>query len=221
MPGELNPYEGTEWAALPGCVMHPGGLALTERLLSRSGLTPPAEILDLGCGSGEAVNLLRKLGFPAMGLDQSPLLLRRAREVFPGLKLVQGDADTLPFPDASFHGILAECVLSCTDAGAVLPECRRILRPGGVLMLSDLCLRAAEPGTEANASLLTKAAWTDTLAEHGFAVFSITDEGPALTEFVLAFLWNGGSMDSLCRGAAGRRHGEKLGYFALTAVKKD
>ena len=63
---------------------HPGGAAHTRRMLELSGLRPGARILDLGAGAGEAVGLLRDLGYGADGLD----LARRG-----GLEDVRDPAD--------------------------------------------------------------------------------------------------------------------------------
>ncbi len=223
MSGSLNPYEKEEWTTLPEGVMRPGGFALTGKLLRMAKLRPPAEILDLGCGTGGSAGKLQKQGYRVTGLDRSQSLLARARETCPELKLVRGDAAGLEFSDASFDGFLAECVLSCVeDPGAVLSECGRVLRPGGVLMLSDLCLRAAEAGAAEAGTLRGPEQWEDLLEEYGFALVAITDETAALTEFVLQFLWNGGSLESLCAVAgAYLRRGDKIGYFSLAARKRN
>ncbi len=223
MSGSLNPYEKEEWAGLPEGVMRPGGLALTEKLVRMAQLRPPSEILVLGCGTGGAAGMLQRQGYRVTGLDRSESLLACARETCPELTLLRGDAADLTFPDLSFDGILAECVLSCMEnPGAALSECGRVLRPGGVLMLSDLYLRAAAAGAAETESLRSLAQWETLVAEYGFSRVAATDETAALTEFVLQFLWNGGSLESLCADAGTRlRHGHKIGYFSIIARKRD
>ena len=159
MSRDLNPYEEKRWSELPDGVMRPGGLSLTVSLLLGSALIPPAEILDLGCGIGGSAGLLRERGFEVTGLDRSGLLLHRARIGCPEITFLRGDAAALPFEDKAFDGILAECVLSCAGANAVLKECSRVLRPGGTLMLSDLYRRSPTGTAEEDGSLLTWEGW--------------------------------------------------------------
>jgi len=67
-------------------------------------------VLDLGCGEARHLELLEKLGYPAVGLDLSAELLHRARvrrgEETP-LTLVRGDMRSLPFPQGAFFAVLS------------------------------------------------------------------------------------------------------------------
>ena len=51
---------------------HPGGEAATRKLISLAALAPGARVIDLGAGDGDAVRLLRSLGFGAVGVDITP-----------------------------------------------------------------------------------------------------------------------------------------------------
>jgi SAM-dependent methyltransferase len=94
--------------------------------------TSPAHTLDLACGTG------RLLEFADTGLDQSPRMLHEARQKHPGKNLVIGDATRMPFPEDSFDAIFSFHFLMHLDRGAiqaVLAEARRVLRPGGRLIV--------------------------------------------------------------------------------------
>ena len=108
--------------------LRPGGLELTDRLVAAAALPPGAAVLDVGCGAGATVALLEDdHGFHAIGLDASGDQVRRAREARPDLVFTPGRAEALPYPDASFDGVLCECVLSTVDdAGAVMAEIGRV-----------------------------------------------------------------------------------------------
>ena len=99
-------------------------------------------ILDLGCGNGRILKLFNAKLINYTGLDPSDKLIALAKELHPngGLFMV-GGADKLPFPDASFDHILMIAVLHHIPDRAfrqrVLLEIKRVLRPGGMLFLTN------------------------------------------------------------------------------------
>jgi SAM-dependent methyltransferase len=123
-------------------------------------------VLDLGCGWGRHFRLLREAGHRVVGLDLSHALLRRVhrpgdqrvrstgsrtvpgarprtRGRGPGGGLVAGDMRRLPLADGSFDAVinLATSVglfLDDRDAVAALSEARRVLRPGGRLLVEGM-----------------------------------------------------------------------------------
>ena len=108
-------------------------------------LGPGSEVLDLACGHGRVASGLARRGARVTGLDATPLFLdhARAQAAAAGLPIeyVQGDMRSLPWPDESF-----DCVVSWfTSFGyfddeenrLVLREARRVLRPGGRLLIEN------------------------------------------------------------------------------------
>ncbi len=67
-------YDSEQWHRFD--LGHPGGKAMTESLLARSGLKKGSRILDLCCGTGDSVALLNSLGMSAFGVDRDSVILR-------------------------------------------------------------------------------------------------------------------------------------------------
>lgn len=112
------------------------------------GIDPQASVLDYGCGYGRLAGLLAEWGFDNVeGVDVAPNLVARARAQQPGARFTVLDAPPrLDRPDGSVDMVLLIAVLTCIpgDDGqrTLVTELRRVLRPGGLLYLSDLCLQA-------------------------------------------------------------------------------
>ncbi|MDX1674312.1 MAG: class I SAM-dependent methyltransferase [Longimicrobiales bacterium] len=124
------------------------------------GLAQGDRILDLGCGWGRHTTLLAGAGHDVVGLDLSLPLLRRVRrrtgpDDHPGragtpLRLVAGDMLRLPLADERFDVVLnlaTSLGLFLDDAPATraLAEARRVLRPGGRLLLEGMHREEVEP----------------------------------------------------------------------------
>ena len=112
-----------------------GAVALT-------GVAPGAEILDCPTGFARHAMVLAEAGYRVTGLDRSETMLaeaerRRGDSDWP--QLVRGDYRELPFPDASFDAVLnlfsSLGMLERDEDIGVLREFRRVLRPGGALIL--------------------------------------------------------------------------------------
>lgn len=108
---------------------HPGGEAHTRRMLALAKLPEGARVLDMGAGAGEAVALSRNWGLDALGLDREPR----------GGNVARGDFLHAAYPDGSFDAVLSQCAFFVSgDQAGALREARRLLRPGGTLLLSDV-----------------------------------------------------------------------------------
>jgi SAM-dependent methyltransferase len=101
-------------------------------------LKPGSRILDAGCGMGQWVAFLRREGYHAEGLDYSPELIGRLREAYPDQTWHPGDIRSMPFANGVFDGIISWGVIEHDPKGpeAALAEFRRIVRPGGMLLVT-------------------------------------------------------------------------------------
>lgn len=110
-------------------------------ILSKIDLEAEATILDCGCGDGLYTGALARASRARIvALDRDPENLARTRERLPagaGVTLVHGDAQSIPFPDASFDAVIFTEVLEhVPDDRRALREVRRVLAPGGALILT-------------------------------------------------------------------------------------
>jgi len=93
--------------------------------------------LDLGCGTGRGLRLYGA-GVRTIGLDPAWASLGRARRRAPGVPLVQGSAEALPFRDGSFDTVVASLVFcSVTEPARGFTEVKRVLRPDGRLRMLE------------------------------------------------------------------------------------
>jgi len=95
-----------------------------------------ATVLDVATGTGAvARELLAQKQCTVVGLDQSPEMLAEARRRLPPeVKLFEGTADSLPFPDRAFDALTFTYLLRYVpNPGATLRELARVVRPGGTI----------------------------------------------------------------------------------------
>jgi ubiquinone/menaquinone biosynthesis C-methylase UbiE len=109
-----------------------------EQVLTRylDGMPDGARLLDVGCGTGD---LLRRLGgrFACAGCDPAEEMLEHARAANPAAELTVASAEALPYPDASFDVALCiEVVRYLADSRPALRELARVLRPGGLALVT-------------------------------------------------------------------------------------
>src|SRR5919199_6374834 len=119
---------------------HPLSLMWLERHISRR-----SRILDYGCGYGRTLRELTRAGYQnVVGVDFSEAMLARCRRELPCVSLIRNDERTLPFEGGSLDAVLLFATLTCIPPDeaqrALVAEVERVLRPGGLLYISDLLL---------------------------------------------------------------------------------
>jgi demethylmenaquinone methyltransferase / 2-methoxy-6-polyprenyl-1,4-benzoquinol methylase len=103
---------------------------------------PGDRVLDVATGTGLVARaLVRRYGCEVVGLDQSAEMLARGRELcagVPGIELVRGEAERLPFDDGSFDALSFTYLLRYVDDPAgTMRELARVVRPGGRIAMLD------------------------------------------------------------------------------------
>ncbi|MDR1360297.1 MAG: class I SAM-dependent methyltransferase [Deltaproteobacteria bacterium] len=211
MAPPASPYENPCLARLTGSTLRPGGLALTEAALAGLALAPGAALLDIGCGPGETLALFARSGHRAHGLDPSRAFVRQAAAHG---RVFQARAENLPLDPAVMDAVFCECVLSLSlDKKAALAEMRRVLSPGGFLVLADLYSQeaafgdkdalpgkpgAAQGGNTPPCSCLDGAIsledLEDLLKSSGFAVLRREDHSAALRHLAACIVFAHGSL---------------------------
>jgi len=128
---------------------HYGGIAITEQLAEDAGIAAGHHVLDVCSGMGGPARYFSyHRGCRVTGLDLTESRINGAARLtsLVGLDHLvgfrQGDAQAMPFDDASFDvAISQEALLHVSDKEAVIQECARVLKPGGVLAFTDLTER--------------------------------------------------------------------------------
>jgi 2-polyprenyl-3-methyl-5-hydroxy-6-metoxy-1,4-benzoquinol methylase len=113
-----------------------------EAFVSRLALPPGARVLDVATGTGNLAIPLARPGCVVTGLDIAPNLLVQAREraAAEGLTATfdEGDAEQLPYPDASFDAVVTMFgAMFAPRPELVAAELARVLKPGGTLAMAN------------------------------------------------------------------------------------
>jgi len=131
-------YHKSVWNSI-----QPGTLKRKWQEILREGIgNERARVLDVGTGPGIIALLLADMGHSVTGLDLSEAMLEKARENAERLNLSiefkQGDAENIPLEDGSFDVVINRHVLwTVTNPNAALGEWKRVLKPGGRLVIVD------------------------------------------------------------------------------------
>jgi SAM-dependent methyltransferase len=120
------------WSRLWGLSARPA----QEALAAAAGVTAGTRVLDVGCGGGEFLGLLRDLGARPVGVD--PAGGMRRLSAARGFEVHAGDAENLPFAAGSFDAVAAVNALQfADDIPAALAEFARVLAPGGRVAIAN------------------------------------------------------------------------------------
>src|SRR5215217_5822160 len=109
-----------------------------ELVVERAGVEPGMDVLDVACGTGNASIPAAKAGARVTGLDFAPPLLEIARErsadAMVEIDFLEGDAQELPFEDASFDRVVSTFGhMFAPDHERTAGELLRVCRPGGTI----------------------------------------------------------------------------------------
>jgi ubiquinone/menaquinone biosynthesis C-methylase UbiE len=122
--------------ALDAAERMPAAAQLRARSYQLLRLPPGATVVDVGCGTGRAVAELAEHAAHAIGVDLDPAMLAAARSRFPNIDVRAADATDLPLGEGQARGYRADKLYHVlSDPDAALAEARRILVPGGRIVL--------------------------------------------------------------------------------------
>jgi SAM-dependent methyltransferase len=166
----------SDWASLLlGDSFHPGGMQLTDRLGELLDLRTGVTVLDVAAGRGtSALHLGSTRGCDVVGIDLSATNVTAAaaaaaeRYLDDRVRFLDGDAERLPVEAGSVDAVLCECAF-CTfpDKSTAAAEFRRVLRPSGLIGISDLVRRGPLPA-ELQGLLAWVACVADALPVEGY-----------------------------------------------------
>jgi SAM-dependent methyltransferase len=104
-----------------------------QPLMAAAAVSGNMSLLDVGCGPGYVSAVAEEKGAIPLGLDFSSEMIAVAKKMFPRIEFRQGDAQNLPFADASFDRVLASfALLHLADPERACAEACRVLKPGGI-----------------------------------------------------------------------------------------
>ena len=231
-------YEQEELSQVTGGTLRPGGITLTTEILTSCRPEPGSTILDVGCGPGHTVALTASVfGLRPTGLDPSAAMLARAARHTPKASFLQAEATAIPCERQTFDTVISECVLSLTgDIGKSLREMYRVLRPGGMLILTDIYCKQAglQPDLPNMRTCISHALSLETIKENllrtGFILSTFRDRSDLLKQLAGQIIFSYGSLEKfwqLFMGAEAARRTScalataQLGYYVLIAKKGD
>lgn len=132
---KLGPIYDQRWSAYIDA-----SLCMTLESVANS---PAQRVLDVGCGTGQLLEVLAECSavYELVGIDRVPEMLDTAkRRLGDRALLVEGDVTLLPFDDANFQLITSSSALHYfPDVDVSLREIRRVISPGGNLIITDWC----------------------------------------------------------------------------------
>lgn len=136
---QLKAGQREDWSVFTP--METGTTMPAFELVRFAGVTPGERVLDVACGTGVVAITAARMGAVVEGLDLTPALLERARQnaALAGFQISfrEGDAEALPYPDASFDVVLSQFGhMFAPRPEVTVSEMLRVLRPGGRLAFS-------------------------------------------------------------------------------------
>jgi ubiquinone/menaquinone biosynthesis C-methylase UbiE len=132
----MSPTDYTSITELPASLLTPDQLGrFAQRYGYAHRLAQGQRVLEVACGAGGGLSYLAKAAVQVMGLDYTGTFLTEAQNAA-HVPLTQGDAQRLPYAGGSFDLVLCfEAIYYLEDYRLFLAECRRVLAPGGVVLI--------------------------------------------------------------------------------------
>jgi SAM-dependent methyltransferase len=156
-------------------------LRLAERCVGR-------DVLEAGCGEGYGADLIAGVARSVIGLDYDETTVAHVRARYPRVDMRHGNLAALPLADASVDVVVNFQVIEhLWDQPQFVAECRRVLRPGGLLLMSTPNRITFSPGRDTpinpfHTRELNAAELTELLTDAGLTVEAMLGvfHGPAL-----------------------------------------
>jgi SAM-dependent methyltransferase len=148
------------------------------------------EVLEAGCGEGYGAELIAAVATRVIGLDYDEQTVAHVRAKYPRIDVRHGNLADLPLPAGAVDVVVNFQVIEhLWDQGRFVAECHRVLRPGGVLLMSTPNRITFSPGRDTplnpfHTRELNAAELTELLVAGGFAVEAMLGvfHGPRLIE---------------------------------------
>ncbi len=153
---------------------------MLDRFADRARARGP--VCDLGCGPGQIARYLRDRDCDALGLDLSSGMLAEAARLNPDVPLIRANMHALPLRTEALAGIAAFYSIIHVprdQATAVLRELRRVLRPGGCLLLAFHLGTDMIHATDFHGHMVD---WRVTLFERGEMIGYVEESGLSIAE---------------------------------------
>lgn len=114
-----------------------------------SGLCAGREVLEAGCGEGYGADLIAEVARRVVAVDYDAATVAHVRTRYPRVQVVAGNLAALPLPDASVDVVVNFQVIEhLWDQPQFVAECARVLRPGGLLLMSTPNRITFSPGLD-------------------------------------------------------------------------
>ena len=130
--------------------LHPGGLETTQELAKLCQIGKNISVLEVASGTGEtACYLSASLEACVVGIDRADSMIERAKQKAEqrnlGIEFEKADAHQLPFGEATFERVIAECTTCVLDKERAIREMVRVVKPGGYVGIHDICWQPDTP----------------------------------------------------------------------------
>ncbi|MBX5487031.1 putative S-adenosylmethionine-dependent methyltransferase/MSMEI_2290 [Mycolicibacterium hassiacum DSM 44199] len=148
------------------------------------------DVLEAGCGEGYGADLIAGVARRVVAVDYDEATVAHVRARYPRVEVLHGNLIALPLPDASIDVVVNFQVIEhLWDQAKFVAECRRVLRPGGTLLVSTPNRITFSPGRDTpinpfHTRELNAAELTELLTDEGFSVQTMLGvfHGPRLAE---------------------------------------